>query len=191
MAWAHWVPPAIGNDCKCNNRILGALNSGVFLKGRCMRKLLLACAGGALMSLPAICGASTVTFEGTNTLLFDPRGCSPSNLPSTCFYRAYDCRIGGKFTLPEVVYTTPGSDDKGPKGGDNTPPQQNFPTNKPPCNPPQDNVPVIPPQGGDSCPPHHGQCAAVPVPDSAAMGGIGVAAMTLLTWLRARRQARA
>jgi hypothetical protein len=160
-----------------------------------MRRILLASAAGALVSLPAICGASTVTFEGTNTLLFDPRGCTPSNLPSPCFYRAYDCRIGGKFTLPKVVCpTTPGNSD-GPKDNDNpgsnNPPHQTFPPNNPPQNPTQDTPPVNPPQCG-SDPRKRGDphCAAVPAPDSAAMGSIGAAAIGLFAWLKARRQAR-
>jgi hypothetical protein len=147
-----------------------------------------------MMSLPAICGASTVTFEG-NTLLFDPRGCTPSNLPSPCFYRAYDCKIGGKFTLPKVVFpNTPGNNNKGDddKPPSNNPPKQDFPPNNPPGNSGPDTPPVNPPQGeDDKCDHGDRHCAAVPAPDSAAMGGVGVVAIGLFAWVKTRRQARA
>jgi hypothetical protein len=192
-----------------------------------MKKFLLASAAGALLILPGISGASTLDFEtngSQNTLLFDPSGCNPSNLPQTGFYRSYDCRIGGKVTFPTITFTPPppppsnnnvpnnnnnnnknNGNNNNNNGGNNNPPpnnnppgnnqpQGNFPPpdNNPPGNPPPNDGTTVPPCHPDPCGPHGGcDPAAVPVPNSAAMAGVGVGALSIFSWLRKRRQSRA
>ena len=175
-----------------------------------MRKFLLASAAGAFLTLPAICGASTVTFESAGSqyqLLFNPSGYTPSNLPSTSFYRSYNCKIGGIVTYPTVIFTPPpppptNNNNNAPKGN-NTPPSntQNNPPYTPPSNtpggnnPPGNNPPSTdgptPPGNPDPGTPHGCDPAAVPAPNSAAMAGLGLGGLAIFAWRRNRRQARA
>jgi len=148
-----------------------------------MKSFLRAGAAGLCLLLPGISLASTLNFECAGsqyTLLFDPRGCNPSQLPKGNFYRSYDCRIGDKYQ-PVIIFTPvvktppivndPPKDSTLPKPND--PPQGNDPVNP--------VVPILPP----ACP------ASVPLPAPSEMAGAGLAATALLSWIRARRQVRA
>jgi hypothetical protein len=176
-------------------------------KGSNMKKMLLAGAAGLLMTLPGITKASVLTFESSGSqymLLFDPQGYGTSQLPSSCFYRSYDCKIGSKPTYPTIVFTPPppvkdnkpvgGNKPSGPSGGNNPPPPNNGPTG--PTGPTGGDVIPPPPDNGGTLPGGNmggGGCdpASVPLPDPAAMSGAGLAATALIRWIRARRQNRA
>jgi hypothetical protein len=182
-----------------------------------MKKILLAGAAGLLMTIPGMTRASVLTFESCGsqyTLLFDPQGSGSSDLPSSCYYRSYDCVIGNKPVYPTIVFTPPpppkGNNQKpggnnnnnnnnnnhnnnpsNPGGNNNPPPPNNGPTNPTngDVNPP-DNGPTTPTGGGDmgggGCDP-----ASVPLPDPAAMSGVGLAGTAIFRWLRSRKGARA
>lgn len=168
-----------------------------------MKTLLLKGAAGVCLILPGICAASTVSFvtSGSDyTLLFDPQGSGPSQLPTSFYYRAYDCRIGSK-PQPVVTFTPPSNQNHTPNI---TPPTNNPPANNPPLdNPPTDDSPAPgnnnPPPGNQNppanpptnvLPPLPPPCnpVAVPLPDPAAMSGAGLGIAFIARWIRARRR---
>jgi hypothetical protein len=172
-----------------------------------MKKFLWASAAGILIGLPSLSKASVLTFEISGSqyeLLFNPQGSGGCDLPSSCYYRSYNCVIGQKPVYPTIVFTPPP-----PPKGNNTPPGGNKPgnpgpPNNPPSNPPSnptngDVNPPGPPDNGPTTPTNPGgdmggggcDPASVPAPNSAAMAGAGIAAMGLFRWFRSRRQARA
>jgi hypothetical protein len=169
-----------------------------------MKKFLWASAAGILIGLPGLSRASTLTFEISGSqyeLLFNPQGSGSCDLPSSCFYRSYNCAIGSKPTYPTIVFVP-----APPPKGNNTPPGGNKPgnpgpPNNPPSNPPSNptNGDVNPPDNGPTTPTNPGgdmggggcDPASVPAPNSAAMAGAGIAAMGLFRLFRSRRQARA
>lgn len=175
-----------------------------------MKKLLFAGAAGLLMTLPGITKASVLTFESNGQqyeLLFDPQGSGGANLPSGCYYRSYDCKIGSKPVYPTIVFTpppppkgngnkpggkTPGGNQGGsnPPGGYTPPPNNNNPGNGG-NNPPPDNGGSTPTNGGGDM--GGGGCdpASVPTPDASAMAGVGLGAMAVARWFSTRRQSRA
>ena len=133
---------------------------------------------GLCLAVPGVSIASTVNFESAGsqcTLLFDPHGSSPSQLPSPCYYRSYDCRIGGKPVV--TVYLPPPPPHGQTIPGGNDTPKGNIPVITPTL--PQGNDP-----SGPCCP------ASVPAPASSEMGLAGIAAAAAWSWLRTRRQAR-
>lgn len=150
-----------------------------------MKRFLSIGVAGICLILPGVSVASTINFEVTGsgcTLLFDPHSSGPTQLPSPCYYRAYNCRIGDKPTLPVVVFTPP------PPKIVTIPDDPNPPTcPKTPDTGPKtpDNPPVIVPVGPSPCP------VAVPLPASSAMAGAGLAFAVICSWIRSRRQARA
>ena len=169
-----------------------------------MKKILWASAAGLLIGLPSLSSASVLTFEVSGTqyeLLFNPQGNGSCGLPQSCFYRSYNCVIGGKPVYPTIVFTPPPppkGNNKGPTPPGNNPGNNGptIPPVNPPGNPtngdvnPPDNGPTTPTGGGDmgggGCDP-----ASVPAPNSAAMAGVGLAALGLLRWFRSRRQGAA
>jgi len=73
-----------------------------------MKTLLRASAAGLLLILPGVSVASQVQFSSCGsqcTLYFDPNGSGASELPSPCFYRSYNCRIGSMPIMPDIVIT--------------------------------------------------------------------------------------
>jgi hypothetical protein len=140
-----------------------------------MKSFLRAGIAGICLIVPGVSVASTVSFEVTGsgyTLMFDPQGSGPSALPPSYDYRSYDCRIGKPIY---VVYTPP-------------PKTQTFPpTNNPPAGP---KLPVIQPVVPDPiiCPTNP---AAVPLPASSEMAGVGLAIAAIFSWMRSRRTAHA
>jgi len=73
-----------------------------------MKALLRASAAGLLLILPGVSLASQVQFNSCGsqcTLYFDPNGFGASELPSPCFYRSYNCRIGSMPSMPDIVIT--------------------------------------------------------------------------------------
>jgi hypothetical protein len=186
-----------------------------YQKGQFMKKILWAGAAGLLMTLPGITKASVLTFEISGSqyeLLFNPQGSGSSNLPGSCFYRSYNCVIGSKPVYPTIIFT-PAPPPPPPKGGNTNPggktpgnPNNNNPPNPGGNNnPPPNNVPTNPP-GGNNNPPDNGGTdptgggnmggggcdpAAVPLPDPAAMSGIGLAGTAIFRWFRSRKAARA
>jgi hypothetical protein len=137
--------------------------------------------------LPGVSLASTVTYEANGsqyTLLIDPHGSAPSELPKSYDYRSYNCRIGDKPGTPTVVLqksspvvTIPVIND--PPAGD--PPAGDPPAgNDPPADPPPVTDIIQTPPG-----------AAVPLPAPASMAGVGLAVVAIFYWIRSLRQERA
>jgi hypothetical protein len=158
--------------------------------------------GGLLLAIPAMSMGSEITFNGSGSPMFDPHGSGTGNLPASFFYRSYDCRIGSPpVTLthnvtpppppPKIIIPPPNN-----PGNGNPPDNGNPPGNNPPGNPPTDSTPIVivPPAGPtlpDNNPPDVAPTtAAVPLPAPSEMAGMGLAATTVFSWLRARRQAR-
>jgi len=140
-----------------------------------MKSFLYAGLAGLCLAFPSLSVASTVNFETSGsqcTLLFDPQGCDPSQLPPSGFYRSYDCRIGRKYQ-PVVIFTKPIVPVIPPPHYD--PPKGNPPINNP----------VVPPINPPSNP------CSVPLPASSEMAGAGLVAAALLSQIRSRRPARA
>jgi hypothetical protein len=158
-----------------------------------MKTLLGATAVGLLLMLPGISTASSLQYEQSGssyTVLFNPNGHGTASLPPSYFYRSYDCRIGSKpvtiTTLDVVVPPSGGT----PNGGGTPPPPTNTITTDtitppPPSDPGPDILPVVTQCEGDS------GTASVPQPASSQMAGVGLAAIALFSWMRARRGARA
>jgi hypothetical protein len=135
------------------------------------------------------------------TLFFDPCGSGNSDLPSPCFYRSYDCRIGSKPSLPEVVFTKTVhivNSSTGNKGTGGTNPGSTGTTvpavttvttgdTGTPIDPVVTNPVITPPVDSGSTT----TAASVPLPAPLQMAGAGVVATMLLSWLRSRRHARA
>jgi hypothetical protein len=146
---------------------------------------------GLGLILPGISFASTLNFIVTGsgyTLLFDPHGSGPSELPPSYDYHAYDCRIGDKPTMPVVVFTPPPPPKIVSTPVDPNPPAI-FPKpptggTNPPSNPPA-GLPIVNPVGPGPSP------DAVPLPAPSAMAGAGLAAAAIFYGLRSRRYARA
>jgi len=135
---------------------------------------------GLCVATAGVSMASTVNFESVGsqcTLLFDPHGSSPSQLPSPCYYRSYDCRIGDKAVVTVYLPPPPPHDQTIP-GGNNPPKGNNPPVITP-------TLPLGNEPSGPCCP------ASVPAPASSEMGLAGIVAAAVWSWLRARRQARA
>ncbi|MGA2439889.1 MAG: hypothetical protein ABSH08_02940 [Tepidisphaeraceae bacterium] len=164
-----------------------------------MKMLLCASAAGLLLMLPGISVASQVDFVSSGsqcTLFFDPCGSGNSDLPSPCYYRSYDCRIGSKPTLPDLVITkyvhiikgSTGNHDKG-TGGTNPGTTGTTGDTGTSDNPVVTNPVVTPPV--DSGVTDGTTAASVPLPAPLEMAGAGVAATMLFSWLRSRRHARA
>ena len=150
--------------------------------------------GGILLAIPAMSMASAITFDGAasqNTELFDPHA-GTGNISAPIYFRSYDCRITSqhvtvtvnvpKITVPPVlpppailppVITPPHT----PPGNNNPPPTTDGPTT--------DNDPTPPVNTPDLPPP-----AAVPLPASSEMAGVGLAFTSMLSWARSRRLAR-
>jgi hypothetical protein len=143
-----------------------------------MKSLFRAGLAGICLMLPAASFASTIDFEVTGSgysVMFDPQGNGPSELPLAYTYRSYDCRIGSK---PVFVVFTP------PKTNPNPPVIHNTPPSNP--EPPIVTPPIVtPPDGNPTCP------AAVPLPPSSQMAGVGVVLAAIGAWVRSRRVARA
>ena len=157
-----------------------------------MKTLLYASAAGLLLMLPSISVASQLDFvlSGSQcTLYFDPCGNGNSDLPSPCFYRGYDCRIGSKPTMPEIVFTKTVHIDKssGNQGTGSTNPVTTVTTvttgdTGTPGNPVVTNPVITPPVDSGSTT----TAASVPLPAPFEMAGAGVAATMLFSWLRSR-----
>lgn len=162
-----------------------------------MKTLLRATAAAALLMLPGISMASNLDYtqSGSNyQVLFDPSGSGTKNLPPSFFYRSYDCRIGRKPVVVNNIHIV-------------TPPSNPGGTTPPPPPPTNDIIPpdpggttpagVTPPPDGGNTPPYngHGGCdgpmAAVPLPASSEMAGLGLAGIALASWQRSRKLARA
>ncbi len=160
-----------------------------------MKTFLRATVAAALFMIPGISAASNLDYEqsGSNyTVLFNPNGSGTSNLPKSYFYRSYDCKIGSK---PVVVNNVKVIIPPPPSGNTTPPPPPSGNTTPPPGNdtPTITNNPTPPP--GDSTPPiggcDPGTMAAVPLPASSEMAGVGVVVIALASWQKARRHARA
>jgi len=73
-----------------------------------MKTLLRASAAGLLLILPGVSFGSQIQFSACGSqciLYFDPSGSGASELPSPCFYRSYDCRIGSQPSIPSVAFS--------------------------------------------------------------------------------------
>jgi hypothetical protein len=141
-----------------------------------MKRFLIAGVAGLCLILPSVSPASTISFEvsgSDGTLLFDPSGCTPSQLPYGGYYRSYNCRIG-EVPTPVVILTQPPKDTTIPN---NPEPKNNNPN--PPQNPPGNNDPTLPPN----------PAPCVPAPASAAMSGLGLVATAIVARIRSRRRA--
>jgi hypothetical protein len=160
-----------------------------------MKTSLRAIAAAALLMLPGISMASTLDYEQSGskyTVLFDPNGSGGSNLPSSFFYRSYDCRIGSK---PVVVNDVHIVIPPPPAGGTTPPPPTNdiTPPDSGGTNP---SGTTIPPGNGGNTPPYTnpGGCdgpMAVPLPASSEMAGAGLVVIALASWKRSRSLAHA
>jgi hypothetical protein len=169
-----------------------------------MKTFLRATAAAALLMLPGISIASNLNYEqsGSNyTVLFDPNGSGTSNLPSSFFYRSYDCRIG---SVPVVVNNVHIVTPPPPTGGTTPPPPTGGTTPPPPTNdvtPPDTggttpSNTVIPSGPSGNTPPYNqggcdGPMAAVPLPASSEMASVGLVIIALGSWKRSRSLARA
>jgi hypothetical protein len=160
-------------------------------------KTFLRATAAALFMLPGICAASSLDYVQSGsqcTVLFDPNGGSTDNLPASFYYRSYNCRIGSKpVVVANLHVVTPPSNPGGttpppppPPTQDVTPPSDggttSIITNTPP--PPDTGTP----SGSGGC---DGHMAAVPLPASSEMAGLGLAVIALASWQRSRSLARA